>query len=93
MTKPSFTGSLGERLRIPGEALGELKLSALENRRVLIENHKGLLHCSEELISVRGAGMSLHVFGADLRIEAMNGSDLLLSGRLERIEWQGGEEA
>ena len=59
MTKPSFTGTLGERLQIPGEALGELKLSVLGDHRALIENHRGLLHCSEDLLAVRGMHMSL----------------------------------
>ena len=88
MTRPSFAGTLGERLQLPGEALGSLKLSALGNRRALIENHKGLLHCTEEMIAVRGRGLTLRVYGAELRIEAMDGSDLLLSGRLDRVEWQ-----
>ena len=87
MTKPSFAGTLGERLSIPGEALGRLKLSVLGNRRAFIENHRGVLHCTEELIAVRGEGMTLSLFGAGLRIEAMDGSDLLLSGSLERAEW------
>lgn len=88
MTKPSFAGTLGERLQIPGEALGECKLSVLGNRRALVENHRGLLHCTEELISFRARQGVLRVFGAALRIEAMDGSDLLLSGRLDRIEWE-----
>ena len=32
--------------------------------------------------------MSLRIFGGSLRIEAMDGSDLLLSGRLKRVEWE-----
>lgn len=88
MSKPSFAGTLGERLQIPGEALGELKLSVLGNHRALIENHRGLLHCTEELLAVRGECMSLRIIGAALRIEAMDGCDLLLSGRLERAEWE-----
>ena len=88
MTKPSFTGTLGERLQIPGEALGELKLSVLGDHRALIENHRGLLHCSEDLLAVRGMHMSLRIFGGSLRIEAMDGSDLLLSGRLKRVDWE-----
>lgn len=88
MTKPSFAGNLGERLHVPGEALGECKLSVLGNRRALVENHRGLLHCTEELISLRAGQGVLCVFGAGLRIEAMDGGDLLLSGCLDRIEWQ-----
>ena len=88
MTKPDFAGTLGERLQIPGEALGEMKLSVLGNRRALIENHKGLLHCTEELIALRGERSMLRIFGAALQIVAMDGSDLLLSGHLDRIEWE-----
>ena len=36
MSKPSFAGTLGDRLQIPGEALGELKLSVLGNHRALL---------------------------------------------------------
>ena len=84
----SFSGQLAERLELPGEALGELKLSVLGDRRALIENHRGLLQCSRELLAVRGKGLCLRIFGAELQIEAMDGGDLLLSGRLERAEWE-----
>ncbi len=86
--KLAFAGVLEEKLQLPGEALGELKLSVLGDRRALIENHRGLLQCSRELLAVRGKGLCLRIFGAELQIEAMDGGDLLLSGRLERAEWE-----
>ena len=86
--KLAFAGVLEEKLQLPGEARGELKLSVLGDRRALIENHRGLLQCSRELLAVRGKGLCLRIFGAELQIEAMDGGDLLLSGRLERAEWE-----
>lgn len=86
--KLAFAGALEERLRLPGTALGELELRVLGDRRGLIANHRGLLHCTPELIAVRGRKGCLRVFGTQLRIEAMDGRDLLFSGRLERAEWE-----
>lgn len=88
MTKLPFAGMLEERWNLPGQALGELRLSVLGKRRALIENHRGLLCCSEDCVAVRGAGASLRLLGTQLRIEAMDGADLLLSGSLERAEWE-----
>lgn len=84
-----IAGALAERLELPGEAVGELKLSVVGRRRALIENHRGLLICTEERIAVRGMRGSLSLSGVGLSIEAMNEKDLLLSGKLERVEWDG----
>ena len=83
-----IAGALEERLQLPGQALGELELRVLGDRRGLIENHRGLLICTGELIAVRGKKGCLRIFGSGLHIEAMDGGDLLFSGRLERAEWE-----
>ena len=79
---------LGEKLELPGEALGEPKLSIWGDRLALLENHGGILHWSDELLALRWGGGSLLLHGADLRIRAMDGGTLLLGGRLERLEWK-----
>ena len=84
----SFSGQLAERLELPGEALGELKLSVTGDCRALVENHRGLLTCTEERISLRTRRGILSLTGAELRIEAMNEGELLLAGRLSRVEWE-----
>ncbi len=93
MRKLPFAGALEERLHLPGQAMGELQLSVLDNRRALIENHRGLTACTEELVAVRGARGSLRLIGRELWIEAMDGSSLLLRGRLDRAEWDEEGEA
>ena len=84
----SFAGALSERLALPGESLGELKLSVVGSRRALIENHRGLLCCTEELVSVRCGGGSLSLEGTELCIEAMNERELLVTGRLSLVKWE-----
>lgn len=85
----SFAEALSERLMLPGELLGELKISVVGTRRVLVENHQGLLLCTPELISVRGGRGSLSLRGSELRIEAMNERELLICGRIALVEWNG----
>lgn len=87
MKKLPFAEKLEEKLALPGEALGLLKFSAWGRGRVLLENHGGILCCSPELLAVRCEGGRLLLYGEALCIEAMDGGDLLLSGRLDRAEW------
>ena len=80
--------SLGQALELPGEALGELKLSVWGAGRALLENHGGILLWSPELLAVRNGLGSLLLYGEELRLEAMDGEALLVSGRLDRAEWK-----
>ena len=84
----SFSGVLADRLELPGEALGDVKLSVTGRRQALVENHRGLLTCTEEMISVRTGRGTLSLIGAELRIQAMNQRELLILGRLDRAEWE-----
>ena len=84
----SFSDALADRLELPGEALGELKLSVTGGRRTLVENHRGLLICTEERIALRSRRGTLSLSGSGLRIEAMNERELLIVGRLSRAEWE-----
>lgn len=88
MKKQPLVQRLGEKLELPGEALGELKLSVWGDRLALLENHGGILHWSRELLAVRAGRISLLLSGQDLEIQAMDGGALLLRGSLEKLEWK-----
>ncbi len=88
----SFAAALSERLSLPGEALGQLKLSVAGSHRALIENHRGLLLCTPERIAVRGGRGSLSLQGTELRIEAMNERELFIIGKIIGAEWSEQEE-
>ena len=79
---------LGEKLELPGEALGELKLRIWGERLILMENHGPIQRWSEELLAVRCGAGNLLLFGRDLQIRAMDGDSLLLGGKLSRLEWK-----
>lgn len=81
-------GDLAERLDLPGEALGKLRICAVGRGRVLIEGHRGLLICTGELIALRGERGRVAIKGRKLQIEAMREDAMLIRGEMDRIEWE-----
>lgn len=81
-------GELGERLELPGEAMGAVKLSVTGGRRALVENHRGLLEYGTEQIRVSTGRGQLVLRGSELRLAAMNRRELLISGKLQAVEWE-----
>lgn len=80
---------LAERLDLPNEALsGAVKLTAVGDRRLLIENHRGLLEYGSEQIRVSTGRGQIVLRGSELRMSAMNQTELLVSGRLQSLEWE-----
>lgn len=80
---------LAERLDLPPEAVGDaLRLTALDDRRLLIENHRGLLAYGTELIRVAGAKGEVVLRGTELSLRAMSRTALLIAGRLLSLEWE-----
>lgn len=81
-------GDLTERLELPAEAVsGAVRLTAVGDRRLLLEHHRGLLEYGSERIRVSTGRGSVLICGSDLSMTAMNGEELLITGRLQSLEW------
>lgn len=88
MKKDKLVQDLAERLSIPEQALGESMVTVTAGRRLLVENHRGILEYGTELIAVALGRGRLLVFGSELCLEAMNQRELLLGGSIRRVEWE-----
>jgi sporulation protein YqfC len=78
---------IAERFELPPEALsGVPKLTLTGSRRVLVENHRGLLEYSRERIEINGGRVRLRLLGEGLELRAMNGSDILVTGDIYSVE-------
>lgn len=75
-----------DRLELPPDALGMPKLTISGRRRVLIENHSGILCYCDELIEINCRSMKLRIRGDGLKIVAMDKKDMLICGRLLSAE-------
>lgn len=82
------SADLADRLSLPAQALGELKLSVTGDRQMLVENQRGLELVTPELIEIRRKNGRLRIFGSALTVSAASRNQILVAGRLERIEWE-----
>ena len=66
---------------IPGQPLVELA----GERRVLIENHKGITHYSGDVICVKVRYGQVRICGEGLAISRMTKTQLVISGRVDGV--------
>lgn len=85
----TMTEELADRLDLPEDVLlGAAKLSVTAGRRVLVENHRGILEYGTEQIVVNIGRGKIRLQGSDLRLVAMSKQELLISGRINSVEWE-----
>jgi sporulation protein YqfC len=87
-TKRDKAELLADKLDIPADALGSVKLSLCGRSRLLIENHRGIITYGDALIEVSCGKVKLIIRGDDLRLKAMTGSDMLICGRIISLEFE-----
>lgn len=87
-TKRGTAELLADRLDIPADALGGMKLSLCGRSRLLIENHRGIISYGDTDISIDCGAVKLIIHGDDLRLKAMNRSDMLVTGRIIALEFE-----
>ena len=77
-------------LELPEDALlQEAKVSMTGGKRMLIENHRGLMSYSDTSIEVLTGKGKLSVLGSGFIIRAMREKDLLICGKIRSVEWCG----
>lgn len=75
-----------ETVDLDGETLpGQSVIEILGDKRVLIENHLGVMEYSREHISVKVKFGILNVCGCCLELSHMNKEVLIISGKIESI--------
>ena len=93
MFKPEkLLSRLSERLDLPGQAVAcEPQLLLSGDRQLTVEGHRGIRHYGSERIEVRTACACVCVDGQDLRIAMLNGSIMVIRGKLRGITLEAGE--
>ena len=80
--------ALAERLELPEEALGSLLVTAIGRRRVLIENHRGVLQFSDAFLLLKAAGGTFGICGDGIRIRMLGRHRLAIEGDIRSMEWE-----
>lgn len=78
---------LSDRLNLPADALAGLPKLTLNGRRhLMVENHRGILKYGDKLIEIDGGGIKFRICGDELQLNAMDKSDMLITGRILSVE-------
>lgn len=86
--KEGLLSRAADMFDLPAEALaGDSRLTITGNKRLVIENHKGLMEYGENQIEINCGKIILKVKGENLEIRAMNSQELLLTGLFLGIEF------
>ena len=80
---------LDEILEIPVElSTNNPKLTVLGFERLLIENYKGILEYQDYFIRVNTYIGIININGFNLNLEEMTSDDLLVTGKIETIDFE-----
>ena len=84
MSGYGFREDIADRLSLPAEAAGLMKVTVMGRSRALIEDHRGY---SRERIEVNGGRTRLVINGEALELTAMDREALLVTGRILSVEF------
>lgn len=77
-----------ESLKLPKDSvLGASIVTITGNSDIFVENYKGLMEYSEELILLQGKSCKIELKGKRLNIVYYTNEDMKISGRLESIRY------
>jgi len=80
---------LAEKIELPGEIIpGTGSISVIAGRRALVEGYRALLEYSAERVVLALERGKIIIGGAALSIRAMNAGAIVISGRIETMEWE-----
>lgn len=79
---------LAELFDLPADVVaGAPHLELVGDRQLYVEHHRGILSYSGLCIDVNTDMGTLRVEGQRLELLAMNGEELRIGGRIERVGW------
>lgn len=67
---------------------GALRVTVWGRRQVMIEQHRGLLGYSGELIEVGGGKTRLRIVGSEMLLTAMDRETLVITGNITAVEYE-----
>ena len=86
--KKSLMERAADAMDLPPDVIAGLpRLEITGCRRILMENHKGILEYGDQEIDINGGQVVVRIKGRDLELRAMNVSELSLEGLIFSIEF------
>ena len=74
---------LARRTDLPADIVaGTVKVTLTGTERALVENHRGILAYTDDLVEINAKGALLRIRGEKLLLRAMDSEMLLVTGRI-----------
>lgn len=87
MGKDSFIMRLAERSGLPAEAVPGVPVIEIGgDRRVLIENHRGVTEYDNDRIRVKVRYGTVCIHGEGLELTSMTGTEVVIKGMIHSVE-------
>lgn len=85
--RPVLREKTAQMFDLPAEVIaGVPKLEIVGDSEFRMENHKGILSCSEDEIHISGGIYLVRVSGSGLEVRAMTGLEVYVTGKIDRVE-------
>lgn len=80
---------LAEKLELPAEIVpGTGTVTVSGGKQALVEGHRGVIAYSEERLVVALGRGKINISGSGLKLRAMSSAQLMISGRIQGLEWE-----
>ncbi len=84
--KTDTKGEFWDRAQLPTDIiLGEAVATVFENRRIQIQNVKGMIECTPEKIRLLTKRNRLEVVGSGLNVKEYSKEEIVIKGNIEQI--------
>lgn len=77
-----------DALDLPGDVVMEIpRLTVMDGRQLLVENHRGILHFSAERLSLALDNGGLEILGEGMVLKTILPQELIVEGRIDEIKY------
>ena len=83
-----FSERFAESIDLPLDTFGNLpQVQLCGNREAVVEGYRRVLEYDDNLLRIRAKRMEIGFWGSELTLKCLNRENVIVSGKLERIEF------
>jgi sporulation protein YqfC len=91
--KQKFKAKIADLLELPSDVLLDLpRLVLMGNQRLFLENHRGIIEYTNEVVRIDTPVGEVKATGKNLNLLLITKEEIMLEGELSKLEWVEREE-
>ncbi len=86
--KEKFKAKIADFLELPSDVILDLpRLVLMGNQRLFLENHRGIVEYTNEVVRIDTPAGEVKITGKRLNILMIAKEEIMLEGELSKLEW------